>query len=281
VTLAAFVLGSLAGAQYYGPKSMIDPGSGQRVMKAPQSEIGVDQKLNDMVPMDLQFTDSSGKRVVLRDLFKGKPVILMPVFYECAGVCNLELIGMADALRGFRSDSVGSEFEVVTFTIKPTETVEQAAARKLVILDLYNRRGAEEGWHFLVGDYKTIRRLTDSIGFRYTYDDTTGAIQHPAAAVVLTPEGQISKYFLETEYPQQLLLDAVKDASKGRVGIKVEDTSVWNCVQIDPITGQRTLNILKALNLAAVFTLVALTLSVAYMTVRYKNKANEGGQTGA
>jgi protein SCO1/2 len=278
--IGAFVAASLAGAQY-GPKTLVSPGSGQRVMKAQQSAIGVDQKLNDYVPMDLRFTDSNGTQVALRSLFQGRPVVLMPVFYECAGVCNLELVGMADALRGFRNDSVGEDFDVVTFTIKPTETVEHAAARKSVILDLYNRRGADEAWHFLVADYATIRKLTDAIGFRYSYDEKTGAVLHPAAAVVLTPEGQISKYFLDTEYPQQLLLDSIKDAAKGRVGVKADDTSIWNCIQIDPITGQRTLNIMKAVNLAGVFTLVVLAVSVVYMTVKYKNKPIEGGRTGA
>jgi protein SCO1/2 len=263
----------IAHAQFYPPKNQIKPASGQRALKASQSEIGVDQKLNDYIPMDIEFRDENGKPVKLRSLFRGRPVILMPVFYECAGICNLELTNMADALHGFKNDSVGKEFDVLTFSIKPSEGPEQAAARKLVILDLYNRRGAEDNWHFLTGDLKTIRKLTDSVGFRFVYDDETGAVQHPAAAIVLTPEGQVSKYFLDTEYPQQLLLDSIKEAARGRVGVKVEDDSIWNCINVDPLTGQRTLNIMKAVNLAALFTLVVLAVSVAYMTVKYKTKA--------
>jgi protein SCO1/2 len=278
ILIVGLAVASVASAQYYGPKSIIEPGSGQRAVRAPQSEIGVDQKLNDYIPMDLVFTNESGKRVVLRELFKGRPVILMPVFYQCAGICNLELTNMADALSKFKKDTVGSEFDVLTFSIKPTEGPEMAAARKLVILDLYNRRGAEESWHFLTGDLPTIKKLTDSVGFRYSYDDKTGAVQHPAAAIVLTPEGQISKYFLETEYPQQLLLDSIKEAARGRIGIKVEDESVWNCIQVDPVTGQRSLNIIKAVNLAAMFTLVLLAGSVVYMAVKYKSKALKPGE---
>lgn len=272
--IALLLCAALAQAQFYPPKNQIQPTSGQRVaLRASQSEIGVDQKLNDYVPMDLTFKDENGKSVKLRSLFRGRPVVLMPVFYECAGICNLELTNMADALHGFKYDSVGKEFDVVTFSIKPSETPELAAARKSVILDLYNRRGAEEGWHFLTGDLKTIRKLTDAVGFRFTYDEESGAVAHPAAAIVLTPEGQVSKYFLETEYQQQALLNAIQEASKGRIGVKVEDDSIWNCINVDPLTGQRTLNIMKAVNLAAIFTLVALAVSVAYMTVKYKTKA--------
>ncbi len=285
LSIVLCLFATVASAQFYPPKTSIQPGSGQRAMKASQSEIGVDQKLNDYIPMDLVFTDDTGKKVKLRELFKGRPVILMPVFFQCAGVCNLELTGMADALHQFKKDSVGRDFDVITFSIKPTEGPELAAARKMVILDMYNRRGAEEAWHFLTGDLATIKKLTDSVGFRFSFDDETGEVDHPAAAIVLTPQGQVSKYFLETEYPQQLLLDSIKEAAKGRVGIKVEDTSVWNCIQIDPLTGQRTLNIMKALNLAAMFTLVLLTVSVVYMTLKYKTKAlmpgDDGGNEGA
>ena len=67
-TLVALTACAFAAAQY-GPKTLVNPGSGQRVMKAPQSAIGVDQKLNDYVPMNLQFTDSNGKRVALYFIF--------------------------------------------------------------------------------------------------------------------------------------------------------------------------------------------------------------------
>ncbi|MEX2244695.1 MAG: SCO family protein [Fimbriimonadaceae bacterium] len=278
VALFALALVACAAqAQFYGPKSMQDPGSGRRAVLAPQSQIGVDQKLNDYVPMDLRFTDSDGSKVVLRQFFKDKPVVLMPVFYECAGVCTLELNNMAMALGDFKKDFVGQDFIVVTFSIKPTEGPEFAQLRKDVILDIYNKRGAEEGWHFLTGSYDQIKALTDSIGFRYEYDNETGNVVHPAAAIVLTPQGQVSKYFLETEYPVGELLASIKEAAKGRIGVKVQDDSIWNCIELDPITGQKTLNIMKALNLAGLFTLVALTVAVVYMTVRYKTTALKPG----
>lgn len=280
VALIALVsLAAISFAQFYGPSQIQDPGSGQRALKAPPSAIGVDQKLNDSIPLGLEFTDSDGKKVTLREYFTDKPVVLMPVFYACAGVCTMELNNMTEALRGFKKDNVGEDLVVVTFTIKPTETHEMAKAKKDLILDIYNRKGAEKGWHFLTGEMDQIQALTNAIGFRYEYDPSDDTVVHPAAAVVLTPQGQISKYFLETEYQPRQLLDAVQEAGKGRIGGKVEATEFWNCIQIDPITGQRTLNIIKLVNLAGLVTLIALTVSVIYMSRKYKTKS-EGG-TGA
>lgn len=247
-----FTLANVSNAQYYSGRQIQQPGSGRVAIKAAGSAIRVDQNLNDYIPLGLTFTDSDGKKVELRKYFGKRSVILMPVFYDCAGVCTLELNNMVDALHGFKKDSVGKDFDVITFTIKPTETTQMAKDKKNLILDIYSRRGAEKGWHFLTGEYDQIRKLTDSIGFMYDYDETTGNISHPAAAVILTPEGQISKYFLETQYQQQELLDSIKSASKGRIGRKTDATAFWNCIKLDPITGQRSLNIIKLVNLLGV-----------------------------
>lgn len=275
-------------AQFYGnDKSIQEIGSGRRAYASEgSSTIGVDQKLDDMVPMDLKFTDSSGKEIELRELFRGRPIILMPVFYECTGVCTLELNGMLSALKDFKKDSIGKDFDVVTFTIKPTETLAMAAEKKAFLLDQYNRPGAEEGWSFLVGDIKDIKALTDAVGFRYEYDPETGSVIHPAAAVVLTPDGQISQYFLETSYNPGALLDSLRLAAKGRVGKKAVDQAFWNCVEIDPLTGKKSLNVLKAMRLGGLFTLIALVCGIVFMSIKYKTapvpqQGTEGGEGGA
>lgn len=283
LSLVAGLLATGALAQYYGADKSIQPiGSGRRALQASNSEIGVDQKLNDALPLDLKFTDSNGKPVVLRDLFQGRPVILMPVFYECGGVCALEMNSMVETVKEFKNDSVGEQFDIVTFTIKPTETIEQAATKKMEILDVYNRASGEDGWHFLIGEYDQIRALTDAIGFRYTYDPETGAVLHPAAAVVVTANGHISQYFLETSYVPSLMSEAINVARKGNVGRKVESDSFWNCIEVDPLTGQRSLNILKFVKLSGLAMLIAVAGSIIYMTRKYKSDTPaEGGQPGS
>mgnify|MGYP003345062698 CR=1 FL=1 len=52
--------------------------------------MGIDQKLGVQVPMDATFTDEHGKPVRLGDVFSTRPVILMPIFYTCQGVCGID-----------------------------------------------------------------------------------------------------------------------------------------------------------------------------------------------
>ena len=54
-------------------------------MVPPQLQgVGITERLNEKIPLDLEFTDQNGKTVKLGDYFhKDKPVILTPIFYEC------------------------------------------------------------------------------------------------------------------------------------------------------------------------------------------------------
>src|SRR5688572_18343714 len=46
-------------------------------------EIGIDQRLNEQVPLDTVFKDDQGREVRLGEYFKGKPVVLALVYYSC------------------------------------------------------------------------------------------------------------------------------------------------------------------------------------------------------
>src|SRR5208337_1260033 len=67
------------------------------------ANIGIDQRLDQQVPLDLQFKDEAGKTVKLGDYFhSGRPVILNLVYYTCPMLCGEELAGEASALGVLR-----------------------------------------------------------------------------------------------------------------------------------------------------------------------------------
>ena len=47
----------------------------------------VTQHLGRQLPLDLTFTDSNGKQVLLKDLVN-KPTVFDFVYYNCAGICT-------------------------------------------------------------------------------------------------------------------------------------------------------------------------------------------------
>lgn len=74
-------------------------------------DVGIDQKLHEQLPLDLEFRNESGESVKLGRYFGNKPVVLSLVFYECRMLCNQVLNGMVAAFR-VMSFRPGKEFEV-------------------------------------------------------------------------------------------------------------------------------------------------------------------------
>src|SRR5262249_16074091 len=133
------------------------------------SQVGLDQHLYEFVPLDLPWWDETGKPVQLRNYFGSKPVILTLVYYDCPNLCTLVLNGLLKTLRTL-SLSVGQDFQVLTVSINPDNPSSLAAVKQAHYLRDYGRAGAAHGWHFLTGPPESIQRLTQAVGFRYTYD---------------------------------------------------------------------------------------------------------------
>lgn len=220
-------------------------------------EVKIEQRLNEQVPLDLQFRDETGRTVRLSEYINGsKPVILSLVFYKCPMLCNQILTGLLGALRS-QSFDVGKEFEVLTVSFDPRETPEIAAEKKQSFIARYNRPGAAAGWHFLTGDQENIRRLTDAVGFRYNYDAKTDQFAHASGIMLMTPGGKLSRYFYGIEYnPRDLRLGLV-EASDNRIGSSVDQLLLY-CYHYDPATGRYGPIVMNIIRLGGVATVVGI-----------------------
>ena len=283
VALVCLCLANFSSAQFYGYKDIAPPGSSRVATPAAGIDVRVDQRLNEFVPLDTSFRNEDGKAVELKEYFQTKPVVVLPIFYKCPGICETEIYNLIDSLKGFKRDFIGREFDVVVFSIDPRETPTLASTKKDTVIAAYmgaetnreKRVQAEKGLHLLTGDLENINKTCDALGFRFSYDKTNGSIVHPSGLMVLTPAGKISRYFVSTEYPQRLLLDSIRDAAKSRVGVKDDRPFFLACIQVDPMTGQKTMNILNTLKTLGVMTILALGVSIVLWNRKYK--ADQGG----
>src|SRR5215468_12187700 len=154
-------------------------------------EVGIDQLLNNQVPLDLEFRDENGRTVKLAEYFKDKPVVLSLVYYNCPQLCTQVLTGLLGALKGLPM-TPGKQFVNLTVSFDPREKPELAAAKKAEYLNRYKKPGAEAGWHFLTGDEASIQALTKAVGFRYVWDPFIKQYAHASGIMVLTPQGRVS-----------------------------------------------------------------------------------------
>src|SRR5258705_4917794 len=136
------------------------------------ARVGVEEKLDAALPLQLVFTDDRGRDVTLGSYFRaGHPVVLTLNYYRCPMLCTLELNGLVSGLKGL-AWTPGDEFTVVTLSFDPRETPALARAKKQAYLQDLERPSAEGGWHFLTGSEASIEALTKAVGFSYEYDRT-------------------------------------------------------------------------------------------------------------
>ncbi len=225
------------------------------------NEIGIEQRLDEQVPLDLTFRDENGTVVQLADLMnQDRPVVLSLVYYECPMLCTQVLNGLLRSLRVVSLD-VGSDFDVITVSIDPGETPSLARAKRDEYVGRYKREGAAEGWHFLTGDADQIARLAEAVGFHYQYDEETDLFIHASGIMVLTPTGRLARYFYGIEYsPKDLRLGLV-EASENRIGSPV-DQILLLCYQYDPATGKYGFAIYNSLRLAGGATVAVLVMLI-------------------
>ena len=162
------------------------------------------------------------KKVKLGQYFtSGRPVILNLGYYGCPMLCGLVINGMVDALRELNF-TPGQEFEVVTLSIDPRDTVETTAAKRGRVLEAYGRPSAQRGWHFLIGAERESRRVADAVGFGYRFDRQTDQYAHPAVTMLLTPDGRVARYLYGIDYNPTDVRVGLLEASEGRQVTTVE-----------------------------------------------------------
>jgi len=229
-------------------------------------DVGIDQKLNQHVPLNLTFRDETGKSVQLGEYFGNKPVLLTLVYYSCPMLCNEVLRGVTGSLKSLKF-TAGEEFNIVTVSIDPHDGPKQAADFRAEYLERYGRPAAARGWHFLTGDKENIDALAAAVGFRYRYDVERQQYLHAAGIMLLTSDGRLSRYLYGVDFaPRDLRLGLV-EASQGKIG-SVADAFLLLCYHYDPTVGKYTPMVLNAVRAGGALTLLVLGTFIGVMVRR-------------
>jgi len=231
--------------------------------------VGLDQRLNEQVPLDAVFKDEQGQEARLGQFFKGKPVVLSLVYYSCPMLCTQVLNGQLGAFRSV-SFNIGEQFEVVTVSFDARETPQLASAKKQTYIKGYNRPSGEAGWHFLTGDEANIKRLAEAVGFRFAWDEQTKQFAHASGVMVLTPEGKLARYFYGIDYPPRDLRLALVEASQNKIGTPVDALMLY-CYHYDPVTGKYGVVVMNVMRVAGIVTVILIVGMILVLKKRSPN----------
>jgi protein SCO1/2 len=245
------------------------------------TDVKIEQKLNQQLPLDLVFNDENGQQVKLGQYFGKKPVVLALVYYDCPMLCTQVLNGMVTSFRVLPFQ-IGNEYDVVTVSFDPRETNVLATSKKKVYVNYLPekmRAGASSGWHFLTGDPASIAQLTEAVGFHYRYDEATKQFAHASAIMVATPQGKLSRYFYGIDYPARDLRLGLIESSENKIGSPVDQLLLY-CYHYDPATGKYGATVMKVMRIAGVATMLgilAMLLLFRKYDTRVKMSPKAGG----
>lgn len=251
--LAAVLIAFAFGAQAQMPKTMT-------ATEKPQEfkDVGIKENLGTTLNLDEQVRDENGNLVPLRSFFGKRPVIFSPVYFSCPGLCNFHLNGLTEALKSL-DWSVGQKFDVVAMSFDSHEGADLAKMKKHNYLGVYDRAGTENGWHFVTADEPTVKRIMTQLGFSYRWDEEQKQWAHASAAILISPDGKISRYLHGIMFDPETLKMGINEAGQGKVGTFV-DKMIWYCFHYDPHQSKYVLYAMRLVQLGGALMIVLLGL---------------------
>jgi len=227
-------------------------------------DIGIDEKLDTQLPLDLKFTNQNGKDVTLGDYFEGdRPVIITLNYYRCPALCGLQLNGLVSTLKDLKW-TAGENFRILTISFDPGETPQLAKLKQQGYLREYGRPAATSGWDFLVGKYEPVKAILDATGFKVKWNENQQQWAHTAGLIICTPKGRISRYLYGVMYDTKTLRLSLVEAGEGKIGSPLDQILLF-CCHYDAEEGSYTASIFNLMRAAAVITLLILGTFLAIL----------------
>jgi protein SCO1 len=231
--------------------------------------VSLTQRVGAELPLDSRWVEADGRRVALGELFAdGKPVLLVLGYYTCPQLCGLLMHGVLEAVH--TAGSRAADVRIVAISIDPDDTPATASARRdtdLAYAEFLSQaidavRPLPE-LHLLTGDPIGIGRVNAAAGYRVRRSadparDTGARYAHPAALVIATPRGRISRYLMGVRFDAAELGAAIADARDEGTGA-LTDRIALLCAHLDLALGRHSAAVLQATRAVAV--LIALVLA--------------------
>ena len=229
--------------------------------------VGVDEHLNTQLPLDLQLIDENAQFIKLGDVFHpNRPVLMQLGYLGCPMLCDAISRSLIQSAK--KTDlTIGKDFDFVFISIDPTDSADLAREKKNSYVLECDQPGSGGGIHILVARPKQIEEIAAAVGFRYQ-PAANGQFAHPAVAMIVTPDGKLSRYIYGVTFPPQTLRLSLVEASQGKIGTSM-DQILLICLHWDPTAGKYSMAAMNLMRLGGVLTMIVLASAVVFWMVKY------------
>ena len=240
---------------------------GEKVYRAneaphPLKDITVRERIGDSIDLNLAFVDEQNQKRVLKEYFGSAPVLMSIIYYNCPSLCNFHLNGLFEALEKL-SAYWTAPYQFVLVSMDSTEKAPLAKEKKVNYLKQFKRLKGEN-IHFLTGSEDSIKKLSDSLGFSFRWDEETEQFAHSPVAYTLSPKAMISRYLYGVQFQPKTLKLSLLEAGAGKTG-NVIDRILLFCYRFNPKENKYSLyavNIMKAGGVLIILALMFLLIPV-------------------
>jgi protein SCO1/2 len=240
--------------------------TGQTAISPQETDVGIEEHLDDFVPLDIMVIDEKNQTTNLGALID-KPTIINLVYYRCPGICSPLMEGLADVMDKVDLE-LGKDYQVLTISFDPRESIELAHRKKNNYLNLLsNPEPAREHWQFFVSDSADIARLTDAVGFKYR--KAGNDFVHAATIVIVSPAGKITRYLNGTFFLPFELTMAITEASEG-ISAPTVNRILQFCFAYDPVGQKYVLSMTRVSLPLITFSSVIIVLILVVRTRKKK-----------
>ena len=235
--------------------------------KTEEIEIGIIEKLDSIVPLDITLFSEDADTVQFKDILKG-PTVLSLVYFRCPGICSPLMDGLADVIK--KSDLIiGKDYRVITVSFNPLEGPSLAKQKKQNYISQSGLDKAVNGWEFYTSDSLNIALLTQSVGFKYI---TTGNdFQHAATLIFIDANGKITRYLNGTRFLPFEFKMALIETAKGESGPTINKVLQY-CFSFDAKGKGYVLNVTRISGVLIIVLLLIVFLSLTTRKIIKKLK---------
>lgn len=232
------------------------------ILTADLEQVGVTLPAGAQVPSASRWKDENGDTLTLGQALAGRPALLVFADYTCSTLCGPILSFVFDALS--KSRLPPRDYRLVVLGIDPKDGPGEAAAMKQArISDELVASSAS----FLTADESTIRETAEAVGYRFSYDAVHDQFAHPAAVLVLTANGRVSRVLSGLGISGDDFRLALVEAGEGRIGTFRDQVRLL-CYGFDPSIGVYTVSIYRALTIASALTVAMLAGWIGWLARR-------------
>jgi len=237
--------------------------SQQKPFTGVEVEIGIVEKLDSLIPMELTFLDETDRLLSLAERID-KPTILSFVYFDCPGMCGPLLAGVAEVVSQLDME-LGKDYDVLTFSFDAKDTPVKARSEKANFVQQLDEE-VWPHWNFLTSTQETIYQITESVGWRYKPQGVDFA--HPSAIMVVSPEGKITRYLYGVNFLPFDLKMAIIEAQEGIARPTINKILEY-CFTYDPQGRTYTLQITR---IVGSFIVAIALLIFIYLLIKGRRK---------